>query len=197
MTKQPVLRCVLRSEWRSQVADLRGEPQKLLHSPYAGQKWPIFINYISDLQITDILVGMTGFPDFPWARFRSRWRSSNSKATVAQHVPEDELAADLPPVSQHPAFALELLPGEHPADREAIIYCRGSTRHLASGLRRRGHLQSICRATGAARPSTKGRWSTEPSARKMSGDNSAHKDHGLPCLHPAYSRHSKDECKHR
>ena len=35
--------------------------KKILHSSYTGQKWSIFINYISDLLVTDIMVGTTGF----------------------------------------------------------------------------------------------------------------------------------------
>ena len=46
---------------RSEIADVRDKPQKLLHSSCTGQKWPIFINYISDLFVTDIMVGETGF----------------------------------------------------------------------------------------------------------------------------------------
>jgi hypothetical protein len=39
---------------RSQVADIRRNPQKLLHSSCTGQKYLIFINYVSNLQATDI-----------------------------------------------------------------------------------------------------------------------------------------------
>ena len=35
--------------------------EKNLHSSYTGQKRSIFVNYISDLQVTDIMVGETGF----------------------------------------------------------------------------------------------------------------------------------------
>ena len=38
----------------------RRKPKKLLHSSCTGQKQLIFVNYISDLQVTDIKVGETG-----------------------------------------------------------------------------------------------------------------------------------------
>ncbi len=54
--------------------------KKILHSSYTGQKWSIFINYISDLLVTDIMVGETGFEPATLC-------SQNRCATRLRHSP--------------------------------------------------------------------------------------------------------------
>jgi hypothetical protein len=64
---------------QSFAADIRSEPKKLLHSCCTGQKWPIFINYISGLQVADIMVGERGFePPAPASRRQCSTRLSYS-----------------------------------------------------------------------------------------------------------------------
>ena len=71
---------------RPQVANIRRKPQKVLHSSCTGQKWSIFINYISDLLVADIMVGERGFePPTPWSQTRCATRLRYSPTPLALH----------------------------------------------------------------------------------------------------------------
>ncbi len=57
--------------------------KKLLHSSCTGQKWSIFVNYFSDLKVTDIMVGETGFePATLWSQTRCATRLRYSPTWV-------------------------------------------------------------------------------------------------------------------
>lgn len=65
----------------AQVTDIRHNPQKLLHSSCTGQKWLIFINYISDLFVTDIMVGDWGSgKTYAWNEALTKVREAGNAA---------------------------------------------------------------------------------------------------------------------
>ena len=99
----------------SQVADIRGEPQKILHSSYTGQKWSIFVNYISDLQVTDIMVGETGFePATLWSqtrcatrlRYSPTWDHWYNNVRAAGYLPTSRCEAGGPGGTRTPDLAV-------------------------------------------------------------------------------------------
>ena len=90
--------------------------KKVLHSSCTGQKWSIFINYISDLLVTDIWSGREdsnlrppgpkpgALPGCATPRRRSRYMEAADTATACKPPPENACVsvAGRPPASDGP-----------------------------------------------------------------------------------------------